>query len=561
MTAALPGARKGWTMRIEAFQEELARGGVQISRRELLMLAAAGGAALTASPLLTRSAGAQDATTPTPGGIWRMAIAGTPTVYPVTAPAALVDLLVNKTIYNNLTQYQLVDGGIQAVPDLAESWEPNADLTQWTFRLRPGVLWHDGTPLTAADVKFTFETLLNPEVNAAARGVISSIQTIDAVDDLTVMFTLSRAFAPLPVMLGYNQAIVPKHLLEGQDLNQPAAFLAAPVGSGPFKYKELSAGNYLEVSRNDAYFGGPALLDGIIFKTITDGNARAAQIRSGEIDLTVIDPSQVESMQSDPNIVLREMPQVNYYFVAVNHSIPRLQDRRVRQALSHVLDKDAIVQSVLAGAGQVATGPIHPFLGDYYNPNVQTYAYDPEAAAALMTEAGWTKGEDGILVNAAGERFTLRINGPQGYPVLEQVMVYAQSEFQQLGIEVTLEIPEWTVHLEQYNELQYDLLVQWWVTPPDPDLYDHYYSTSSSNRWGYNNPELDPMLVEARSQSDRAARVALVHQLQEMVAIDLPVLYLYHVQEIQAVSARTQGLVEMGYRDALTWSEQIWVTQ
>ncbi len=548
-------------MRIEALQQELARSGVQVSRRDLIRLAAAGGAALAAGPLLTGPVAAQDALAPTPGGIWRMAIGGTPTVYPITAPAALVDLLVNKTIYNNLTQYQLVDGAIQAVPDLAESWESNPELTQWTFKLRSGVLWHDGTPLTSADVKFTFETLLNPEVNASARGVISSIDTIEAVDDLTVRFNLKTAFAPLPVMLGYNQCIVPKHLIEGQNLNQPAAFLAAPVGTGPFRVKELSAGNYLEVSRNDAYFGGPALLDGIIFKTITDGNARAAQIRSGEIDLTVIDPAQVDSMAGASNLVLRQEPQVNYYFLAVNHSIPKLQDPRVRQALSHVLDKNAIVASILAGAGQVATGPIHPFLGDYYNPNVQTYAYDPDAAAQLLTDAGWTKGDDGILVNAAGERFTLLINGPKGYPVLEQVLVYAQSEFQQLGIEVTLDIPEWTVHLEQYHDLKYDLLVQWWVTPPDPDLYDHYYSTSSSNWWAYNNPELDPLLIEARSQADHAARVELVHQIQTMVALDLPVLYLYHVQEIQALSSRTQGLVEMGYRDALTWSELIWVTQ
>ena len=428
-------------MQIEDFQRELARGGVRLSRRGVLKLATAGAAAVAAAPLLTTGAGAQDAAAPTPGGIWRMAIAGTPTVYPITAPAALVDLLVNKTIYNNLTQYQLVDGAIQAVPDLAESWEPNPELTQWTFRLKPGVLWHDGQPLTSADVKFTFETLLNPDVNASARGVISSIQTIEAVDDLTVQFNLSTPFAPLPVMLGYNQCIVPKHLIEGQDLNQPATFLAAPVGTGPFKVKELSAGNYLEVARNDAYFGGPALLDGIVFKTITDGNARAAQIRSGEIDLAVIDPSQVDSMRDAANVVLREEPQVNYYFLAVNHTIPRLQDPRVRQALSHVLDKDAIVESILAGAGQVATGPIHPFLGDYYNPDVATYPYDPDAAAQLLSDAGWTKGGDGILVNAAGERFTLLINGPKGYPALEQVLVYAQQEFQNLGIEVTLDIP------------------------------------------------------------------------------------------------------------------------
>lgn len=550
-------------MKIEHLQEELRRAGVQISRRDLMRYAMVGGAAMAAGlPAFATRAAAQDAAAqPTPGGVWRMALAGTPTAYPVTAPAALVDLLVNKTIYNNLTQYRLNEGVIEVVPDLAESWEANPELTQYTFKLRPGVLWHDGTPLTSADVKFTFETLLNPEVNASARGVISSIDTVEAPDELTVVFNLKYPFAPLPVMLGYNQAIVPKHLLEGQDPNQPTEFLAHPIGSGPFKFKQLVQGSHLEVEANENYFEGRPLLDGIFFVIITDGNARVAQVRSGEIDLAVVDASQVETLEGDDNIVLRQVPQVNYYFFAVNHTVPRLQDVRVRQALSMAINKQAIVDTLLKGYAQVATGPIHPFLGDYYNPNVQTYAYDPEAAQALLAEAGWTKNDDGKLVNAAGEVFTIRFNGPQGYPAMEQVLIYAQQEFQNLGMEVTLEIPEWSVHLEQYHALQYDLLMQWWVTPPDPDLYDHYYSESSSNWWAYKNPQLDELLVQARSTADHAHRVQLYHQIQEMVAADLPVIYLYHQQEIQALSKRTRGFVEMGYRDALTWSELIWVQQ
>jgi len=550
-------------MDIDGFQAELARAGVRISRRDLVRYAALGGAATAGLARADgRASARQDAPAaqPTPGGIWRMAIAGNPTAYPVTAPGALVDLLVNKTIYNNLTQYRLTEGVIEPVPDLAESWESNPELSQWTFKLRPGVTWHDGAPLTSADVTFTFETLLNPEVDASARGVISSIETVEAVDDLTVRFTLKYPFAPLPVMLGYNQAIVPKHLLEGQDLNQPVDFLRAPVGTGPFKFKELSQGNYLEVEAYREYFGEGPLLDGIIFKVITDGNARVAQIRSGEIDLTVVDALQAGSLDGASGLVLREVPQVNYYFFAVNHTVPRLQDVRVRQALAMAINKQAIVDTVMKGYAQVANGPIHPFLGDFFNPNVQTYDYNPEQAAQLLSEAGWTKDGD-VLTNAQGERFAILLNGPKGYPVLEQILVYAQQEWQNLGIEVTLDIPEWSVHLEEYHGLQYDLLLQWWVTPPDPDLYDHYFSESSSNWWAYKNPELDELLVQARSTPDRQQRVQLYHQIQELVARELPVLYLFYQQEIQAISERTQGLPEMGYRDALTWAEQIWVTE
>lgn len=547
-------------MKIEAVQAELQRAGMTVSRRELMRLAMAGAGAIGfGAPLLAQgSAGAQ---TPVPpqGGVWRMAIAANPTAYPITAPGALVDILVNKTIYNNLVQYKLTDGAIEVVPDLAESWEASPELDQYTFTLKSGVTWHDGQPLTADDVKFTFDAVLNPEVNASFRGPVSSIESVEVVDPQTVVFNLKYPFAPLPVMLGYNQAIVPRHLLEGQDLNQPAEFLRAPVGSGPFMFKTFSQGAYLEVAANEAYFEGRPNLDGIIFQVITDGNARVAQVRSGDIDFTVVEPPQAESVSNDPNITVIEAPQVNYYFFAVNHTVARLQDPRVRQALMLAVDRQAIVDTVLKGYGRIATGPIHPALGDYYNPDVKTYGYDMEQAAQLLADAGWTKGDDGILVNAAGERFTILFNGPKGFPVLEQLLTYAQQQYQSLGMEVTLDIPEWSVHLEKYHNLEYDLLVQWWITPPDPDLYDHYHSESPSNWWAYKNPELDEQIVQARSEADPATRVGYVHQIQTFLAEELPVIYLYYQREIQARSKRTQGLPEMGYRDALSWADDIWL--
>jgi peptide/nickel transport system substrate-binding protein len=233
----------------------------------------------------------------------------------------------------------------------------------------------------------------------------------------------------------------------------------------------------------------------------------------------------------------------------------------VRRALSHAIDKQAIVDRVLRGYGQVATGPINPLLGDYYNPDVATYEYDMEKAAALLEEAGWTKGPDGVLANANGERFTILFNGPKGFPVMEQVITYAQQQYQKLGIEVTLDIVDWPVHLEKYHNLQYDLLMEWWITPPDPDLYDHYHSESARNWWAYKNPQLDELLVQARSEPDRAKRVQLYHEIQKLIADDLPVIYLYYPRELQAMSKRTKDLPLIGYRDALTWMEKVWLEE
>lgn len=577
---------------VDQVLQQLRSAGVRVSRRELLQLAMFSSAALVSGAALAACGGGKEggastpsgatgaqaspttaaATTPgqqaagTPatgqprrGGVWRMALHANPTAYPITIPGALADILVNKTIYNCLTQYQLKGNQIEVVPDLAESWEANDDLTAYTFTLKQGVKWHDGEPFTADDVKFTFDAILNPSVNAALRGPVSSIDRVEVVDEYTVRFVLKRPFAPFPVMLGYNQAIVPKHLLEGQDLNQPTQFIANPVGTGPFKFKEFVQGSHLEVVANPDYFDGAPYLDGIVFKVIPDGNARVAQVKAGEVDFAVIEPPQIDALKDAENVEIREAPQVNYYFFAVNHTVPRLQDPRVRRALSHAIDKQAIVDRVLRGYGQVATGPINPLLGDYYNPNVATYEYDMEKAAALLEEAGWTKGPDGVLVNANGERFTILFNGPKGFPVMEQVITYAQQQYQKLGIEVTLDIVDWPVHLEKYHNLQYDLLMEWWITPPDPDLYDHYYSESTQNWWAYKNPQLDELLVQARSEPDRAKRVQLYHEIQKLIADDLPVIYLYYPRELQAMNKRTKDLPLIGYRDALTWMEKVWL--
>ncbi len=549
-------------MDVSRVVDALRDGGASVSRRSLIRLAAAGGLAAgsgIAVPGRRARATAQDTATPKQGGTWTMAITANPTAYPITAPGALTDILVNKTVYNSLVQYRLNGEEIEVVPDLAESWEANPELTQYTFRLKPGVTWHDGAPLTAADVKFTMDAVLDPNVNASGRGVVSSIQSTEVVDDQTVRFVLRYPYAFLPIMLGYNKPIVPRHLLEGQDLNQPTAFLQRPVGTGPFRFKEFSQGSFLAVEANPDYFEGRPLLDGIIFKIIPDGNARVAQVRSGEIDFTVIEPPQVDALSGVGNVEIRTVPQVNYYFFAINHSNPKFADVRVRQALVHGVNRQAIVDQILDGQASVATGPINPLLGPVYNPNVAGYDYDPERAAALLTEAGWTKGEDGVLVNAEGERFTIRFNGPKGFPVMEQVMTYAQQEYQNLGFEVSLEFPEWTVHLDQYHDLQYDLLMQWWITPPAPDQYDHYFSGSSSNWWAYKNPEVDALIEQARSQPDEAQRTELYHQLQAKLAEEVPVVYLYYPQEIQAMNTRTHDLPAMGYRDALTWIERVWV--
>jgi peptide/nickel transport system substrate-binding protein len=548
------------SMKIDDVLTALSGANVRVSRRDLLRLAALGSLAAGAGGLATLGGPTTRVhAAPKKGGVWRMALPGNPTAYPITTPGRLVDILVNKVIFDTLVHYQLKNGAIELAPDLAESWTANRELTEYTFKLRKGVKWHDGQPFSAEDVKFTIDAQLDPKVNAAFTGTVSAIARTEVIDPTTVRFVLKAPSAVLPVMLGYNIAIVPKHLLAGQDLNQPVDFLRRPVGTGPFKFKSFSQGNYLETEANRDYFGGAPMLDGIVFKVIPDGNARLAQLRAGEIDFTVIEPAQVAALGGTSTVEVRRAPQVNYNFIAINHSDPRFRDVRVRQALAYAIDKQAIVKNILRGDAQVATGPINPLLGEFYNPKVQTYEYNPDRAKALLEEAGWKKGADGVLQNAKGERLTLSLNGPKGYPVIEQVLTYAQEQYQRIGAAPTLDIMDWPVHLERYHKRQYDLLMQWWITPPDPDLYDHYYSESKNNWWAYKNPEIDDLVVKARSEPDRKKRIALYHRIQEILAKDVPIIYLYYPHELQGMARRTHEMPLMGYRDALTWMVKVWV--
>jgi peptide/nickel transport system substrate-binding protein len=511
-----------------------------------------GSGAGTAESAATKTAGK-------PGGTWSMAIISNPTAYPITAPGALTDILVNKVIYNNLMRYDLKDQKtIVPSPDIAESFEANADATEYTFKLRSGVKWHDGQPFTADDVVFTMKAVLDPNVNASSRSTISAVQSIEKTDDLTVVFKMKFPYVPFPVKIGYNMAIVPKHLLDGQDLNQPTEFIKHPLGPGPFKFKSYTPASFLATERYDDYFRGPALLDGVVFKIVPDVNTQVAQLRSGDLDFTVIEPEQVDPLKSSSNIKVVNALQVNYFFFAVNHKVDLFQDKQVRQAIAYAIDKKAIIHNVLGDTATVATGPINPLLGDFYYPDVQTYDLDLDKAQQLISAAGWTKGSDGIL-QKDGKKFSFVLETDKGNPSREQIVTFGQQALQKLGMDVQIQFYERNVHLQRYRDEQYQMLMEWWITPPDPDVWDHYYSTSNNNSWAYSNPDVDKLLDQGRQQTDHAQRVTTYQQLQTLLAEDVPIMYLYYPQEIQALSARTQNFVALGYRDALTHMEGDWL--
>ena len=492
-----------------------------------------------------------------PPGVLQVAIIGDVTLNPFTLPQQLPTLLVAKVVFSTLTRYQPGDG--KPVGDLAESWRALEDGRVWEFKLRRGVRWHDGKPLTAADVKFTLEAIVNPEVKALFQSQLKGLQRVDAVDDLTARLVFKDPFPALPIVLAFNIPIAPRHLLEGKDLNTLTDFVRQPVGTGPFKLKEAVKGSHVTVEAYPGYHGGAPKLRAIVFKVIPDVNTVVAQLRTGELDVAVVTATHKETLSGAGHLSFKTIVLPSTFFIALNNARWPFDDRRVRQALMHGLHRELMVQRILKGEAPVAAGPYATAFGPYVNGDLKPYPFSVARAKELLAEAGFRPGPDGVL-GKDGKRLAFELMVDKGNPEREQIALYTQQSWKQLGADVKLTVEEWSVFIKKGNRIpsgEYDARTGWRITSPDPDKTAEYTTGAINNHFAYSNAEVDALMAKARATVDEAARVAAYRKLQELIHRDVPLVWVYHQTEILAVSKRVQGYPDLGIRDALPWAHQI----
>ncbi len=481
---------------------------------------------------------------------------GDPTAWPVNPPGLISDIMVGKTLFNTLVRFSFDDGST-VVPDLASSWEVDADSRVWTFFLRDDVTWHDGEPFTAADVVFTVETIRSPDVASRWSAAFASLDTIEALDDYTVRFTFTEGFAPLLSTLAYNLSIVPEHVLSGMDLSLPSgppAFVTNPIGTGPFRFVEQVSGSHFIVASNPDYHEGQPAIGRIEFRVMPDVNTQVAQLLTGELDITwTVEPIHFDRLSQSSSIEIRDVEVPRWDWIPLNLTNPLFQDVRVRQAMAMALNRQVLVDVVLDGYGTVADGPIPPSIAWVPRDGVTQFSYDPEAAIALLAEAGWTRGSDGLLRNAAGETFTFSLLADRGNPTRDQIYLVAQDAWRSIGMDIQIETTEWNTVLTRYAAGDYDSRVGWWVIKPDPDLYDYFHSRGALNQIRYANAEVDELLERGRAVADPEERAAIYHRLQVLLTEEQPSIFLYYPTEVRAASTRVQGLAPIGFRDSLTW--------
>ncbi|HLT19767.1 MAG TPA: ABC transporter substrate-binding protein [Thermomicrobiales bacterium] len=489
-----------------------------------------------------------------PGGTFTFPIIADPVFNPLLS-SGVQSVMVNKVLFNGLVKPE--PGTLQPVPDLAESWEPNEDFTEWTFQLRQDVQWHDGEPFTADDVVFTYDRRMNEEGVSAA---FKELTACEKVDDYTVRFTLSEPLGHFPVLMSYNQFIVPKHILEGKTMVDYTEFsIENPVGTGPYMFEEFIAGNYVSTVKNPNFHLGEPLIDRFVFTVLPDVNSQVAQLRTGELTFATIEPVNVQTLEGVQGLVIDPIDYVNHYYIAFQCPRPPFDDARVRLALALAIDRQAIVDSVTLGYGTIATSTIPTALEWAFNDELDPMPYDPDRALEILAEAGWEKNSNGIL-EKDGEPLAFTLSCDRGNPAREQTVTIVQQMFNDLGCEVDLELMDWGSFSQQrWLAEDYEAMHMWWITAPDPDQLEYYGCDGDNNHPNFCNEEITEILTQARQTADMEERRKLYYRYQELTMEDPPVAVLYYPKEIRVYPDKLKGVPNIGIRDAFIYSYQMWL--
>lgn len=429
---------------------------------------------------------------------------------------------------------------------IAETWELSEDQLTWTFNLHEGIRWHDGEPLTAEDVKFTYELFINTGLGLFS-GFLNGIESIECPDDFTVMIHTAE---PKANMLMGNTPILPKHIWETvaeEDLelweNEPA------VGSGAFAFLEWRKGEYLRLKANADYFFDKPKVEEVVFILFANNDTLAQALKTGEISAAVnINPMQLPQLSQSPNLLAVSSPGYGFTQLAFNcwesedsKGHPALLDKRVRQAIDWALDKKAILDMTYLGQGEVGTTLIPPILQKWhYKPgDSELRVYNPEKANALLDAAGYPMGNRKIRVDSQGNelnfRLYLRSSNTQEIKAGQMIKKYLQA----VGIEVSIETVDDGLLMDLiYADAEFDMFIWGWGTDVDPTTILNVMSTNEIfglSDCFYSNEEYDRLLSLQASQMDVTQRQETVFAMQRILYEDSPYAILFYDNEFQAV--------------------------
>jgi peptide/nickel transport system substrate-binding protein len=468
-------------------------------------------------------------------------------------PSVLIPMLAGDSsshqvaglVFNGLVKY---DTDLSVTGDLAERWEISPDGLVITFHLRKGVKWTDGVEFTADDVMFGYETIIDEKTPTPYKEDYLQVSRAEALDPYTFRVTYEEPYAPALTTWG-NLVVLPKHLLEGVDVTK-ADFGRHPVGMGPFEFSEWTPEDGVILDVNRDYFEGRPYLDRYIYKVIPDSATMFLELKAFGVDSMTLTPvqysKQTDSDFFDANFRKFRYPVPSYTYMGFNLKHPWFSDRRVRQAMAHAIDKGEIVDAVLFGLGRPATGPYVPSTW-YYNPNVKRYDFDPDKAKALLKEAGWEDRDGDGIVEKDDKAFEFTILTNMGNNSRKKTATIIQWRLEKIGIKVNIRVLEWSTFINEFiDKRRFEAVILGWSLGFEPDQYDIWHSTKTGekefNFVSYENAEVDGLLEAGRRTFDMEKRKKAYYRIQEILAGDLPYIFLYVPDALPVVHSRFHGI-------------------
>lgn len=461
------------------------------------------------------------------GGTLIAAIGGEPDQLDPHVTSSYFSFQVLENVYDTLVE---PDEDLAMQPALAESWETSDDGLTWTFTLREGVTFHDGSDFTADDVVYSFNRIIDEELSTSWR--FSAVKSVKAVDDTTVEIKVNQPSPNLLANIGgfKGVAIVSEDNVKSGDIK------TEPIGTGPFQVDSFTPGDSIDLSANPDYWGGAPALDGVTFQFIPEASTAMAALRSGEVHWTdSVPPQEVDSLGDDDTLEVGQVGSNDYWYLATNEARPPFDDERVRQAIAYAIDREAITESVMYGNATVNQLAI-PESSSWYT-EYAPYSTDPDKAEELLAEAGVEDLKMEIMVSS-------------DYPETVTAAQVIADQLDEVGIDLEIRTLDFGTWLDEQGEGNWDMLMMGWLGNIDPDdfYYGQHHSKGTNNYQKYSNPEVDQLLDEGRVETDEEARKELYAEAAQIIADEASYIYLYNPDVLQVWSTDLSGYTVRGDR-------------
>lgn len=481
-------------------------------------------------------------------------------VYRYNAEPGTLNPLINQDAYGSAILARITDSlatrnldTLEWEPRLAESWDLSDDHLTYTFHLRKDVRWQDGKPFTSADVVYSYETMMNPKVNAPQkRNYYIDLESVTAPDDYTVLFRWKK-----PYFLSFSSSaeidIIPRHVFDdGREFNtHPAG--RKPLGSGMYRFVSWTTGEQIVLERNDDYYGVKPHIRKVVIRFISDDNSALQQARSGAIDTMGVRAEQW--VRTLPEEAFRQRfnryhyYDPNYSYIGWNNKRPFFADKRVRRAMTHLVDRQAVLDNILYGLGMVVTGTFYVNSADY-SPDIAPLPFDPVVAVRLLDESGWIDHDgDGIrdkVVDGVPVKFAFTYMHPSGSSTGAKIAVLLQEQLKKVGIEMNIQNLEWATFTQRLENAEFDAVTLGWSLGIEQDPYQLWHSTQNkggSNFISYANSEVDAVIEQARTEFDASRRAELYHRFNAIINEEQPYTFLFCTPSLAIVDKRIHNVI------------------